>query len=90
MIAVLNVRADYEKSVITGCDNSRDMAVVEGAYLGHAAYKRGEHHVPILFASVQDLKTAWLTGWFEAQSFEEIDSCSNCQAAHGDPCPYHD
>lgn len=86
----LNVRADYEKAVIAGSEEDLQQALNDAEALGHSSYRIGNFLPPILLTSVPDLKNAWALGWESADTGAEIDRCTFCAQALGDPCPIHD
>ncbi|WP_186140354.1 hypothetical protein [Burkholderia gladioli] len=45
--------------------------------------------VPTFFADVKALRQEWLDGWRLAEESREMENCSSCRAARGDPCPIH-
>lgn len=89
----LDIRVAYEKRLITGFVDIQDLAQ-ESMLLGFTYRQQGMPFVaPPLLASCAVLADGWKYGWQErdhdiAESWE-MENCSSCIAARGDPCHIH-
>jgi hypothetical protein len=89
----LNIRVSFALARIAEITDpeSSDMIEVqwEAEALGHRDYWDGCEDVPTMFADEPYLRNAWMRGNADAETGEEMQNCSGCTAARGDPCPYH-
>ncbi|VWC52650.1 hypothetical protein BLA23254_08048 [Burkholderia lata] len=89
----LNVRVEYANAKIAEIvdPNSDAMcfALNEAEAEGYRDYHARLDSVPVMFADVPGLVTAWQSGQNFAADCEEMENCPYCKAAHGDPCPVH-
>ncbi|VWD44889.1 hypothetical protein BCO18175_07172 [Burkholderia contaminans] len=61
----------------------------EAESLGRNDYWNGRRELPTMFADEPFLRAASEQGQNDAAMCEELENCSGCIAARGDPCPYH-
>lgn len=92
----LNIRALYAMSVVLmpideekGCQMRAD-AIMDATAAGYHEYSdEQDPPVPLLLADVDELSTAWISGWNMAFEYAETARCEMCRKARGDPCRIH-
>lgn len=89
----LNVRVEYANAKIAEIvDPNTDamcLALNEAEAEGYRDYHARLYSVPVMFADVPGLVSAWESGQNFAAECEELENCESCKAARGDPCPVH-
>ncbi|AOJ79227.1 hypothetical protein WS86_00380 (plasmid) [Burkholderia savannae] len=89
----LDIRVSFALARIAAIvdPESHDMIEVQcdTETLGRNDYWSGRKTLPTMFADEPFLQEAWERGQVDAAMCEELETCSECEAARGDPCPIH-
>ncbi|MGC3027072.1 hypothetical protein ACPUER_18320 [Burkholderia sp. DN3021] len=89
----LDIRVSFALARIAAIADpeSWDMIDVEcdAETLGRNDYWNGRKELPTMFADEPFLRDAWKRGEADAAMCDELENCSSCIAARGDPCPIH-
>ncbi|VWC93716.1 hypothetical protein BCO18430_03434 [Burkholderia contaminans] len=89
----LDIRVSFALARIAEITDPESWDIIEVQWeaeaLGRRDYWNGCEEVPTMFADEPYLRDAWKRGIADAQMSEEMENCSGCIAARGDPCPYH-
>lgn len=93
LIECLDVRVAYEKALLNGDVDVQEVAL-DGYFLGATYRQKGlPCVVPPLLANCAELAVSWKHGWQmrddDLASSWEMENCSSCIAARGDPCHIH-
>lgn len=89
----LNVRVQYANAKIAEIVDPNTDAVClawhDAQAEGYRDYQEQLDSVPVMFADVPELVSAWYSGYEMAAEDEEVSHCLDCNNGSGNPCPIH-
>lgn len=90
----LHIRVSFALARIAEITDPESWDLIEVQFEAEALgrndyYSNGCEEVPTMFADEPYLRDAWKRGQADAAMSEELENCSGCIGARGDPCPYH-